>query len=72
MRPALVQYPVQHRATWLHQYSEWLPCGELTKLEVPRKPADQFGTDLAHWLHEGTKPLGNGRSKMSPPARLPR
>jgi hypothetical protein len=72
MRPALVQYPVQHRATRLHQYSEWLPGGELTKLEVPRKPADQFGTDLAHWLHEGTKPLGNGRSKMSPPARLPR
>jgi hypothetical protein len=49
-------------ATCLHQYSGWLPRSELTKLEVPRRPADQFGTDLAHWLHEGPKPLGNGLS----------
>jgi hypothetical protein len=24
--------------------------------------ADRLGTDLAHWLHEGPKPLGNGRT----------
>jgi hypothetical protein len=60
MRLTLVQYPVQHGATWLHQCSEWLPRSELTKLEIPRWPAGQFGTDLAHWLHEGPKPLGNG------------
>src|ERR1700684_1065091 len=26
------------------------------------KAADRLGTDLAHWLHEGPKPLGNGRT----------